>query len=32
VLVAPRGMWPCPGQLLHKATKKLGRFEQPGTS
>ena len=22
--------WPCPGQLLHMDTKKLGKFEQPG--
>ena len=25
-----RYQWPCPGQLLHMDTKKLGRFEQPG--
>ena len=25
-----RYMWPCPGQLLHMDTKKLGKFEQPG--
>src|SRR3954464_13995922 len=25
-----RYLWPCPGQLLHMDTKKLGRFEQPG--
>jgi transposase InsO family protein len=25
-----RYQWPCPGQLLHIDTKKLGRFEQPG--
>ena len=22
--------WPCPGQLLHMDTKKLGRFNEPG--
>jgi transposase InsO family protein len=22
--------WPCPGNLLHMDTKKLGRFDQPG--
>ena len=25
-----RYQWPCPGQLLHMDTKKLGKFEQPG--
>ena len=25
-----RYLWPCPGQLLHMDTKKLGRFQQPG--
>jgi transposase InsO family protein len=25
-----RYLWPCPGQLLHMDTKKLGKFEQPG--
>jgi transposase InsO family protein len=25
-----RYLWPCPGQLLHMDTKKLGRFCQPG--
>jgi hypothetical protein len=25
-----RYLWPCPGQLLHMDTKRLGRFEQPG--
>lgn len=25
-----RYQWPCPGQLLHTDTKKLGKFEQPG--
>src|SRR3954451_2554584 len=25
-----RYQWPCPGQLLHMDTKKLGRFERPG--
>ena len=25
-----RYLWPCPGQLLHMDTKKLGQFEQPG--
>jgi transposase InsO family protein len=28
--VVVRYEWPCPGQLLHMDTKKLGRFEQPG--
>ena len=25
-----RYLWPCPGQLLHMDTKKLGKFERPG--
>jgi transposase InsO family protein len=25
-----RYLWPCPGQLLHMDTKRLGRFERPG--
>jgi transposase InsO family protein len=25
-----RYLWPCPGQLLHMDTKKLGKFAQPG--
>ena len=25
-----RYLWPCPGNLLHMDTKKLGKFEQPG--
>ena len=25
-----RYLWPCPGQLLHMDTKKLGKFKQPG--
>jgi transposase InsO family protein len=25
-----RYLWPCPGQLLHMDTKKLGRFTEPG--
>jgi transposase InsO family protein len=28
--VVVRYLWPCPGQLLHMDTKKLGKFEQPG--
>jgi homeodomain-containing protein len=28
--VVVRYLWPCPGQLLHMDTKKLGRFKQPG--
>ena len=25
-----RYLWPCPGQLLHMDTKKLGKFTEPG--
>lgn len=25
-----RYLWPCPGQLLHMDTKKLGKFSEPG--
>ena len=25
-----RYQWPCPGNLLHMDTKKLGKFDQPG--
>jgi transposase InsO family protein len=25
-----RYLWPCPGQLLHMDTKKLGKFQRPG--
>jgi transposase InsO family protein len=25
-----RYLWPCPGQLLHMDTKRLGRFQRPG--
>jgi transposase InsO family protein len=28
--VVVRYLWPCPGQLLHMDTKKLGKFSQPG--